>query len=181
MDAFSIAVSIGLQYGVPLETYVSKFINMKFEPSGMTNDPDIRFASSLVDYVFRRLALDYLPRGHARGARHPFDRRAARSRRGTRSRPRCRPAPPSRSPAPELIPIDREAAAKILGRAALLLVRVQDAAGGLVLRVLELRQYQRLLVSFRTWISGTRRVVGLHHVQLAMPPGEEEAAVKFYG
>jgi ribonucleoside-diphosphate reductase alpha chain len=60
MDAFSIAISIGLQYGVPLETYVSKFINMKFEPSGMTNDPDIRFASSLLDYVFRRLALDHL-------------------------------------------------------------------------------------------------------------------------
>jgi ribonucleoside-diphosphate reductase alpha chain len=61
MDAFAIAVSIGLQYGVPLETYVSKFINTKFEPSGMTNDPDIRFATSMVDYVFRRLALDYLP------------------------------------------------------------------------------------------------------------------------
>jgi ribonucleoside-diphosphate reductase alpha chain len=60
MDAFSVAISIGLQYGVPLETYISKFINMKFEPSGMTNDPDIRFASSLLDYVFRRLALDYL-------------------------------------------------------------------------------------------------------------------------
>ncbi|MDP9329721.1 MAG: vitamin B12-dependent ribonucleotide reductase [Actinomycetota bacterium] len=60
MDAFAIAVSLGLQYGVPLEAYVSKFINMKFEPSGMTNDPDIRFASSLVDYVFRRMALDYL-------------------------------------------------------------------------------------------------------------------------
>jgi ribonucleoside-diphosphate reductase alpha chain len=59
-DAFSIAVSIGLQYGVPLDTYVSKFINMKFEPSGLTNDPDIRFASSIVDYVFRRLALDHL-------------------------------------------------------------------------------------------------------------------------
>jgi ribonucleoside-diphosphate reductase alpha chain len=60
MDAFSIAVSVGLQYGVPLEDYASKFINMKFEPSGMTNDPDIRFASSIVDYVFRRLALDHL-------------------------------------------------------------------------------------------------------------------------
>jgi ribonucleoside-diphosphate reductase alpha chain len=60
-DAFSVAISIGLQYGVPLETYASKFINMKFEPSGMTNDPDIRFASSIVDYVFRRLALDHLP------------------------------------------------------------------------------------------------------------------------
>jgi ribonucleoside-diphosphate reductase alpha chain len=61
MDAFSIAVSVGLQYGVPLEDYASKFINMKFEPSGMTNDADIRFASSIVDYVFRRLALDHLP------------------------------------------------------------------------------------------------------------------------
>jgi ribonucleoside-diphosphate reductase alpha chain len=61
MDAFSIAVSVGLQYGVPLEDYASKFINMKFEPSGMTDDPDVRFASSLVDYVFRRLALDHLP------------------------------------------------------------------------------------------------------------------------
>jgi ribonucleoside-diphosphate reductase alpha chain len=60
MDAFSIAVSVGLQYGVPLEDYASKFINMKFEPSGMTEDPDVRFASSIVDYVFRRLALDHL-------------------------------------------------------------------------------------------------------------------------
>jgi ribonucleoside-diphosphate reductase alpha chain len=62
MDAFAIAVSLGLQYGVPLEAFVSKFVNMKFEPSGMTDDPDVRFASSLVDYVFRRLALDYLPK-----------------------------------------------------------------------------------------------------------------------
>jgi ribonucleoside-diphosphate reductase alpha chain len=46
---------------VPLEAFVSKFVNMRFEPSGMTKDPDIRFASSLVDYVFRRLALEYLP------------------------------------------------------------------------------------------------------------------------
>jgi ribonucleoside-diphosphate reductase alpha chain len=61
MDAFSIAVSVGLQYGVPLEDYVSKFINMRFEPSGITSDPDIRFASSLMDYIFRRLALEYLP------------------------------------------------------------------------------------------------------------------------
>jgi len=61
MDAFSIAVSVGLQYGVPLEDYVSKFINMRFEPSGMTNDPDVRFASSLMDLIFRRLAIEYLP------------------------------------------------------------------------------------------------------------------------
>ena len=60
MDAFSIAVSIGLQYGVPLETYVSKFTNLRFEPSGLTDDPDVRMSQSLMDYVFRRLALDYL-------------------------------------------------------------------------------------------------------------------------
>jgi len=61
MDAFSIALSVGLQYGVPLETYISKFTNMRFEPAGMTDDPDIRMAASLVDYIFRRLALDFLP------------------------------------------------------------------------------------------------------------------------
>jgi ribonucleoside-diphosphate reductase alpha chain len=61
MDAFSVAISIGLQYGVPLETYVGKFTNMRFEPAGMTDDPDVRMAASVVDYIFRRLALDYLP------------------------------------------------------------------------------------------------------------------------
>jgi len=60
MDAFSIAISIALQYGVPLETYVSKFINMRFDPAGMTDDPDIRMAQSVMDYIFRRLALDHL-------------------------------------------------------------------------------------------------------------------------
>ena len=61
MDAFSIAVSIGLQYGVPLETFVEKFTNLRFEPSGMTDDADVRIAQSMMDYIFRRLALDYLP------------------------------------------------------------------------------------------------------------------------
>jgi ribonucleoside-diphosphate reductase alpha chain len=61
MDAFSIAISVALQHGVPLETYVSKFTNMRFEPAGLTDDPDIRMAQSIVDYIFRRLALDYLP------------------------------------------------------------------------------------------------------------------------
>lgn len=60
MDAFSIATSIGLQYGVPLETYVSKFTNLRFEPAGLTDDPDVRMAQSLMDYVWRRLALDYM-------------------------------------------------------------------------------------------------------------------------
>ena len=61
MDAFSIAISIALQYGVPLEAFVSKFVNMRFEPAGMTDDPDIRMSQSIMDYIFRRLALDYLP------------------------------------------------------------------------------------------------------------------------
>jgi ribonucleoside-diphosphate reductase alpha chain len=69
MDAFSLAISIALQHGVPLETYVEKFTNMRFEPAGMTDDPDVRMAQSIMDYVFRRLALDFLD----------FDTRAALS------------------------------------------------------------------------------------------------------
>ncbi|ACV80268.1 vitamin B12-dependent ribonucleotide reductase [Nakamurella multipartita] len=61
MDAFSIAVSVGLQYGIPLESYVAKFTNLRFEPAGMTDDPDVRIATSVMDYLFRRIALDYLP------------------------------------------------------------------------------------------------------------------------
>ena len=60
MDAFAISVSHGLQYGVPLEAFCEMFTNMRFEPAGMTDDPDIRFATSLVDYIFRRLAVEYL-------------------------------------------------------------------------------------------------------------------------
>ena len=61
MDAFSISVSLGLQHGVPLATYVRKYTNMRFEPAGITDDPELRIATSLVDYIFRRLAVDYLP------------------------------------------------------------------------------------------------------------------------
>ena len=60
MDAFSVAISVGLQYGIPLDSYVAKFTNMRFEPAGLTDDPDIRIASSVMDYIFRRLALDHL-------------------------------------------------------------------------------------------------------------------------
>jgi ribonucleoside-diphosphate reductase alpha chain len=60
MDAFSIAISLGLQHQVPLSTFVRKYANMKFEPAGITDDPDLRLVTSLVDYIFRRLALDYL-------------------------------------------------------------------------------------------------------------------------
>ena len=60
MDAFAISVSHGLQYGVPLRSFVEAFTDMRFEPAGMTDDPDIRIANSLMDYLFRRLAVDYL-------------------------------------------------------------------------------------------------------------------------
>ncbi len=67
MDAFAIAVSHGLQYGVPLNAYVETFVGMRFEPAGMTDDPDIRIATSLVDYLFRKLAVMYLPAGERAG------------------------------------------------------------------------------------------------------------------
>ena len=60
MDAFSMAISVGLQYGIPLESYVAKFTNMRFDPAGLTDDPELRMASSVMDYIFRRLALDHL-------------------------------------------------------------------------------------------------------------------------
>ena len=60
MDAFAISVSHGLQYGVPLKAFVDMFTNMRFEPAGITDDPEIRLASSLVDYIFRRMAVEYL-------------------------------------------------------------------------------------------------------------------------
>ncbi|MDX1620740.1 MAG: hypothetical protein R3320_07105, partial [Nitriliruptorales bacterium] len=61
LDAFAISVSLGLQYGVPLDAYVSKFMNMRFEPAGMTDDPEIRFSTSIIDYLARKIAIEYLP------------------------------------------------------------------------------------------------------------------------
>jgi ribonucleoside-diphosphate reductase alpha chain len=63
MDAFAISVSYGLQYGVPLRAFVETFTGMRFEPAGITDDPDIRIATSLMDYLFRRLAVEYLSYG----------------------------------------------------------------------------------------------------------------------
>src|SRR5918994_969773 len=60
MDAFSISVSYGLQYGVPLRHFIEAFTNTRFEPAGITDDPDLRIATSILDYIFRRLAVDYL-------------------------------------------------------------------------------------------------------------------------
>src|SRR6476661_1644878 len=66
MDTFAIALSLGLQYGVPLKAFVEKFVNTRFEPAGMTDDPDLRIATSLVDYIFRRLAVEYLDENERR-------------------------------------------------------------------------------------------------------------------
>ncbi len=60
MDAFAMAISHGLQYGVPLDAYARAFVGMRFEPAGITDDPDLRIASSLIDYLFRRLSVEYL-------------------------------------------------------------------------------------------------------------------------
>ena len=62
MDGFATSTSFGLQHGIPLEFYVAKFANQRFEPSGMTDDPELRMATSLLDYIVRRLALDFLPK-----------------------------------------------------------------------------------------------------------------------
>ena len=104
MNSFMISVSLGLQYGVPLEVYVSKFSHMRFEPSGLTNDPDIRAAKSIVDYVFRWMGKKFLTVEQQEevgilspgGARPP--RRELRRRRRGRGRPGRRPVARARPP-----------------------------------------------------------------------------------
>jgi ribonucleoside-diphosphate reductase alpha chain len=61
MDAFATSISIGMQYGVPLRVLVNKFAHMRFEPSGVTNNPNIRIAKSIIDYIFRWLSMKFLP------------------------------------------------------------------------------------------------------------------------
>ena len=62
MNCFAIAISVGLQYGVPLDEFVEKFVFTKFEPAGMVDHPNIKTTTSLVDFVFRALAYEYLGR-----------------------------------------------------------------------------------------------------------------------
>ena len=169
MDAFAIAISLGLQYGVPLEAYVAKFVNMIFEPNGMTDDKDVRIAQSLVDYLARRLAIDHLDveTRQALGIRTTAERTAEVN--GTPSRP-WPPAPAAETPAP--VPVEpqqrpaadptagsaqagprrrRRAAGAGLhpghgrGRRPLLLdLRGPDAPGRLVLRLRVVRHDQRV-------------------------------------
>ncbi len=76
MDAFAISISMGLQYGVPLKAYIRQYVGTRFEPSGMTDDPDFRLATSILDYVFRVLAVEYLDEAerHALGIRTSGER-----------------------------------------------------------------------------------------------------------
>jgi ribonucleoside-diphosphate reductase alpha chain len=60
MDSFATSISMALQYGVPLQVLVNKFVHMRFEPSGFTSNPNIRMAKSIVDYIFRWMALKFL-------------------------------------------------------------------------------------------------------------------------
>ena len=144
---------------MPLATFVRKYANMKFEPAGITDDPELRIATSLIDYIFRRLALDYLP----------LEERDELGILSTQERmqptlpgveematpsvglvedglsPRGAPtAVRSRRPRPL-------ARAEQLDAPALLQLRQHHAAGGLVLRVRELRVDQRVLVAPRRW------------------------------
>ena len=170
MDAFSMAISISLQYGVPLEKWVEKFTNMRFEPAGITDDPDIRIASSVLDYVFRRLALDHLPydtraemgilsageRTAQLAGEDPdalaeeqdpgeMAQSAPVERPQARSDDRPDPAGSRRAvPAAQLHRADRGAARPHRGRPAVPDLRHQDAPGRQLLRLRRLRRHQRL-------------------------------------
>ena len=166
MNSFATAISIALQYGVPLETLVQKFAYMRFEPEGITQNPEIPFAKSMPDYIMRWLASRFLdadiqeelgiltpevraqeggrgggdvvslghrrpapaPRATPPTAARPAERAASRRRPALTDTPAGRPGPPGRpGPRPGLHPVRRH-----------------DAAHGLVLHVLELRQQHRL-------------------------------------
>ena len=167
MDAFAISVSHGLQYGVPLSAFVDTFVGVRFEPAGITDDPDIRIATSLMDYLFRKLAVMYLTRQERAALGRLHHRRAdpahASRRRGAGRRDRAGPRSPARSavgsvagPAggPARLLRSRGAgragchgSARPAGRALLHDLRRAHAPGRLVLRVRRLRLHQRLQLS----------------------------------
>ena len=175
MDAFSISVSLGLQHGVPLATYVRKYTSMRFEPAGITDDPDLRIATSLVDYIFRRLAVDYLP----------LDEREELGVLSTaeRMQPTLPGVEEAATPEQDLVedagvssvpPSGLDRAPTALGdlglgpgagraeqRTAVLPVRHGHAAGGIVLPVLELRDDERLFVETRMSQVSRNSVAGL--------------------
>ena len=186
MDAFAISVSHGLQYGVPLEAFVEMFTNMRFEPAGMTDDPDLRIATSLVDYIFRRLAVEYLAyesgsrhgRAHGGGAHaadaagrggggdanEPHLRTSSRwtTRRRRRRSSRRRRTPPL-TPGHARMRRSRDGALPRLRR--------HHAAGRQLPRLPELRRHQRLLVGRSGHIRSTWRA-GPPPTSRCFPPSQ---------
>ena len=169
MNSFATAISIALQYGVPLETLVQKFAYMRFEPEGITTNPEIPFAKSMPDYIMRWLASRFLdadtqeelgiltPAVRARkttaqdaapsvasgGTRRPGQRRHGNG--GPTAG-----AAGARAPSPPAVGADRHPAGRPGApdrprpRPGVQPVRRHDAAHGLLLHVLELRQQHRL-------------------------------------
>ena len=168
MNSFATAISIALQYGVPLETLVQKFSYMRFEPEGITGNPEIPFAKSMPDYIMRWLASRFLDAGRPRGSGHPHTRgprpqgrpggRAVGDRLRHRRPQRRAPAEPRRAgnggggvPAaaaltdtPPVVPARMQGLDLGPGVQP---VRRHDAAHGLLLHVQQLRQQHRLRLS----------------------------------
>ena len=144
MNSFMISVSLGLQYGVPLEVYVSKFSHMRFEPSGQTNDPDIRIAKSLVDYIFRWMGKKFLTVDQQEEIGDPLARGAGAAGGGLRERRHgreaCRRARGARGGTARP---DR-ALQLVGGRRRVRAVRRPDGADGELLHVPRLRHEHRL-------------------------------------
>ncbi len=85
MDVLGTSISIGLQYGVPLEVFVNKFAHSRFEPAGFTKNPDIPIAKSVADYIFRWLGMEFIP-GYREANAPQAPRRGRTCRRAGRRR-----------------------------------------------------------------------------------------------
>jgi ribonucleoside-diphosphate reductase alpha chain len=160
LDAFAISVSIGLQYGVPLESYVSKFMNMRFEPAGMTDDPEIRFATSILDYLARKVAIEYLPyeKREALGI-FTLEERTRMLDEGSAEEPAV-PTAPSPQAVAQAAPMPKlpgQLGAGRPRRADVLRVRHQDEARRRLPRLRVLRHHQRLQLMYSATCGLTAR------------------------
>ncbi len=138
MNSLCIAVSMGLQYGVPPEVYVSKLSHLRFEPSGPTNDADIRAAKSIPDYIFRWLGKKFLDVDQQEEAGHPLRRGAGQARRPVRERWRVDPGSRRAGARPD------GALQLLRGRDRVQPLRRPDGAGWHVLHVPRLWHVDRL-------------------------------------
>ena len=144
-DAFAQAISYALQYGVPLQALVDKFSHVRFEPSGMTRNPEIRFAKSIVDYIFRWLASKFLSpeaQFHAGVNGRELDEASGARRRSRPTAGAGGVAPQPASPAADAVLDDSESGR----RAAVLDLRLDHDPQRRLLQVHQLRQHVRLRV-----------------------------------